>query len=65
MTQIILMGSDPLTILCGNLIHYSVVLLYNNELDMTKTRNGLGKRASKRTGKNLPENVFWSQKFIV
>ena len=27
-------------------------------MDMTKTRNGLGKQASKQTGKNLPETFF-------
>ena len=29
-------------------------------MDMTKTRNGLGKRTHKRTGKNSPENVFFA-----
>ena len=33
--------------------------------DMTKTRNGLGKRTSKRTGKNLPEKRFLAIKFTV
>ena len=29
-------------------------------MDMTKTRNGLGKRTHKRTGRNFPENVFFA-----
>ena len=46
-----------ITCLIGFLIPKSVLLPYT---DMTKTRNGLGKRTSKRTsGKNLPENDFW------